>query len=113
MDPYGADRERLEAVVYGMIQTCMLGYTDSLTVFTTVHMNVSRCISKLWTELLKKYLLDHACTIHLLLARELSRAVKPDTSSLDTYNIHSSELDTRLFAFQILKLTPDELLLLH
>jgi hypothetical protein len=109
MDRYGADRERLEAVVYGMVKTCMSGFTDSLTVFTEVRMNVSRCAGKLWTELLKKYPLDHACTRHLLLARELSRAVQPDTSSIDAYNIHSSALATRLIAIQTLKVTPEEL----
>jgi hypothetical protein len=54
MDRYETDCERLEAVVYGMIKTCMSGFKESLTVFTAMCMNVSRCAEKLWTKLLKK-----------------------------------------------------------
>ena len=53
----------------------------STNVFAEVRMNVPRCAGKLWTALLSKYPLDDAYTVkHLLLVRELSRAVRPDTS---------------------------------
>ena len=84
-DRYCADRERLETVVYGMIQTCMSGFTDALDVFTKVRMNTTRCAGKLWVALLEKYPLEDACTKHLLLAREIARAVCPATDSVDEY----------------------------
>jgi hypothetical protein len=109
MDHYGADYERLEAVIYGMIQTCMSGFTDSLEVFATVRKNVPRCAGKLWTALLLKYPLDDACTKHLLLAREISHAVQPNTSSVDAYNIHSAAVATQLLAIQTDTITPADL----
>ena len=71
-------------------------------------MNVHRCSGKLWTALLLKYPLDD-CTKHLLLARELSRAVHPDTSSVDVYNIHSAQVATHLLAIQTDTITPADL----
>jgi hypothetical protein len=99
-DSYGADREHLEAVVYGMIQTCMSGFTDALDVFTYVRMNISRFAGKLWTALLVKHPLEDACTKHLLLAREISRAVRHETSCVDDYNIHSAAVATQLLALK-------------
>jgi hypothetical protein len=112
MDSYGADHPPLEAVVYGMIKTCMSGFTDSSSLdVTEVRMNVSRCAGKpsRWTALLVKYPLDHACTKHLLLARELSCEVWPDTLSIDSYNIHSAKVATRLIIIQTNTITPADL----
>jgi hypothetical protein len=72
-------------------------------------MNVSKCAGKLWTALLAKYPPDHTCTKHLLLARELSRAVRSDTSSIDAYNIHSAAVATRLIAIQAGMIPPADL----
>ena len=109
MDRYGADRERLETVVYSMIQTCMSGFTDALDVFTEVRTNTSRCAGKLWVALLQKYPLDDACTKHLFLAREISRAVRPATDSVDAYNIHSTAIATQLLALSTVTITPSDL----
>jgi hypothetical protein len=46
MDRYGADSERLETVVYSMIQTCLSGFTNALDVFTAVggaHEHLQMC----------------------------------------------------------------------
>ena len=64
MERYGADRERLETVVYNLIKTCMSGFTDALDIFTEVRTNVHRCAGKLWIALLQRYPLDDACTRH-------------------------------------------------
>ena len=96
-------------VVYNLIKTCMTNFTDALDIFTEVRTNVSRCAGKLWIALLQRYPLDDACTRHLLLAREIARAVCPVTDSVDGYNIHSAEVATQLHALSDLTISPSEL----
>jgi AmiR/NasT family two-component response regulator len=72
-------------------------------------MNIPRCAGKLWTVLLVKNPLEDACTKHLLLAREISRAVRPETSCVDDYNIHSAAVATQLLALKTVTITPADL----
>ena len=71
--------------------------------------NISRCAGKLWVALLERYPLDDACTKHLLLARELARAVRPTTDSVDAYNIHSAAVATQLHALSNVNIPPSDL----
>ena len=53
--------------------------------------------------------LDDACTKHLLLAREIVRAVCPATNSVDEYNIHSAGVATQLQALSNVNISPSDL----
>ena len=109
MDLYGADRERLETVVYNLIKTCMSNFTDALDIFTEVRTNISRCAGKLWVAILEKYPLEDTCAKHLLFAREISRVVRPVTDCVENYNIHSAAVATQLLAFRTVTITPSDL----
>ena len=70
MDRYGADRERLETVVYNLIKTCMSNFTELNFTLSAISLYLPQNCSHLWNWLRIRLALTSICARPIVKSRK-------------------------------------------